>query len=227
MLLQYVFPKFLPFLFSAYAKNSIKKIMNGYFFHHLDTQCFCRFHPQVSMENLIYITNVFCLAIISLRLKLHIYLISLFSFFFFFIFLFFTFFFHLDDFFISFQFFILFEFITPVTWYNVPFIRLYFASSRPLVVKNISPASLFMELERSKLSSLNLATFFLCYSNMFWTLSHLIFISIGFISASYSKLCCPRTEMKSIACISLFLFLPIRVNCKLCIFLSVVPAFFR
>ena len=145
---------------------------------------------------------------------------------FFFIFLFFTFFFHLDDFFISFQFLILFGFITPITSYNVPLVRLYFASSRLLVVKNVSRASLFMELERSKLSSLNLATFFLCYSNMFWTLSLLIFISVGFISASYSKLCCPRTEMKSITCFSLFLFLPIRVNCKLCIFLSVVPAFF-
>ena len=158
------FPSFYLFCFSVHAKNSTKK---STIFHHLQTQCFCRFHPQVSMENLIYITNVFCLAIISLRLKLHIYLISLFSFFFFFIFLFFTFFFHLDDFFISFQFLILFGFITPITSYNVPLVRLYFASSRLLVVKNVSRASLFMELERSKLSSLNLATFFLCYSNMF------------------------------------------------------------
>ena len=71
---------------------------------------------------------------------------------------------NVDDLFISFQFsLILFRFIMPITWYDIPFIRLYVASGRPFVVTNIFSGSFSMELEKSKPPSLNLATYFLYF----------------------------------------------------------------
>ena len=84
----------------------------------------------------------------------------------------------------------------------------------------------FMALVMSKPSSLNLATHFLYFSIMFWILSFSVFISIGLISASFSKLSCPRTEMKSITFISLFLFLLVCVNWKLSTISSVGSIYF-
>ena len=82
---------------------------------------------------------------------------------------------------------------------------LYYASIRSFVVKNIFSALFFMELEKSMPSSLNLVVCFSFYSDMFWILSFFIFILIGWICASSSKLCCLRTKMKLIPT---FLFFP-------------------
>lgn len=84
---------------------------------------------------------------------------------------------------------ILFRFIIPTCWYNLPFIELYFATTRPFVVKNIFSALFFTELEKTKPSGLYLAVYFLFFTNMFWTLSFSIFILIWLICilSSFSK----------------------------------------
>ena len=82
-----------------------------------------------------------------------------------------------------------------------------------------------MELEKSKSSSLDIATYFFFFSSMFWILSLSIFNSIGFISASSSKPCWPCIEMNSITSTSCFRFAPIHVNCKLYTFFFVVSIF--
>ena len=87
---------------------------------------------------------------------------------------------NVDDLFISFQFLILFRIIIPISWYNIPFIRLYFASGRPFVVKNIFSGSLFMELEKSKPSSLNLATYFLYFYLLYLIVFNFYFDCIYF-----------------------------------------------
>ena len=68
-------------------------------------------------------------------------------------------------------------------------------------------------------------SFFYIFQTYFWILSFSIFISMGFISASSSKFCWPRMLIKSIVVILSFLFPPIFISWKLCIFWSVGSIF--
>lgn len=85
------------------------------------------------------------------------------------------------------------------------------------LLPQILSALFFMEFEKTKPSSLNLAMHFLFFSNMFWNL-WCFFISVGLVCTLSSKHCCLCTKMKLISTISLFLFLPILVGWKLYIF---------
>lgn len=76
---------------------------------------------------------------------------------------------------------ILFRFIIPISWYNLLFIELYFATTRPFVVKNIFSAQFFTELGKTKPSGIYLAVYFMFFTNMFWTLSFSIFLLIWLI----------------------------------------------
>ena len=60
-----------------------------------------------------------------------------------------------------------FKLITPIAFYNLPFTRLYFASSSPNVVIDIFSVSFFTELEKSLPSRSNLVGYFLYFFNMF------------------------------------------------------------
>lgn len=104
------------FFLAVYAKNSIKKFMTGYFFRSIQTQfflffSFTSFKKKINMPPTLLcfkvVGEMFCLAIMNLRLEIYIY--------------------HVDDYFILFQFLTLFRFITAIIWYNIPFTKLYFA----------------------------------------------------------------------------------------------------
>ena len=133
---------------------------------------------------------------------------------------------NVDDLFISFQFsLILFRFIMPITWYDIPFIRLYFASGRPFVVTNIFSGSFSMELEKSKPPSLNLATYFLYFYLFNLIVFDFYFDCISFCFLFKTLLSTHWNEIDHFH--FSFFFLPICVSCKLCTFLSIVSIFFR
>ena len=104
------------------------------------------------------------------------------------------------SFFVSVQFLILFSLIALFVWYSILFIRLYFASKRPLVVKNIYIfCVIFNQTWKQQSFRLKFYTFFLYFSNEFFIVFNFFqFISIGFIFALSSKLCWLLTEIKSI-----------------------------
>ena len=104
------------------------------------------------------------------------------------------------SFFVSVQFLILFRLIALFVWYSILFIRLYFASKRPLVVKNIYIfCVIFNQTWKQQSFRLKFYTFFLYFSNEFFIVFNFFqFISIGFIFGLSSKLCWLLTEIKSI-----------------------------
>ena len=104
---------------------------------------------------------------------------------------------HREDFFISFQFLILFKLITPIVcivfrlWGCILHLSIHqqlqiFFRFHILYAWKKQPF-------KAKFDSL-----FFYFSNIFWILSFSIFISTGFISASSSKFCWPRMLIKSI-----------------------------
>ena len=84
-------------------------------------------------------------------------------------------------FFISVQFLILFRLIALFVWYSILFIRLYFASKRPLVVKNIYIfCVIFNQTWKQQSFRLKFYTFFLYFSNEFFIVLNFYFDWIYF-----------------------------------------------
>ena len=85
------------------------------------------------------------------------------------------------SFFVSVQFLILFRLIALFVWYSILFIRLYFASKRPLVVKNIYIfCVIFNQTWKQQSFRLKFYTFFLYFSNEFFIVFNFYFDWIYF-----------------------------------------------